>query len=1125
MKKKILVPIFLSALALPLALGKNVVRLDAQSIGINNLTDYLAHGVEVNAQLADEGFVLLKNLDGFLPMNGDENISVVGKSSTSLVLGGSGSGAASTSSGVHEIQLNESLTEVGFHTNPNMATFYRSASGGRTNGNSSWKGLSEVTIGETPFSEYTDAIKTSMEVDYNDAAIMVISREGSEGCDVKTCNAHDSKKTNTSYEAISHKHALELSDNEQDLFDYITEAFENVIILVNSGNVFECDQFEQNDAVKAVIWIGCPGDVGTGAVGRILAGEVNPSGRTVDTWARDFTQDPTFQNFSDNAQTNLVERGGKEYYFPQDTLFNADGTPVKSEGTANGNPTWEDEQAQVVNYGLNGVRPSAYVSYEEGIYVDYRYYETKYADMAKDNEADAEAWYNGEDATEGGVVYPFGYGLSYTTFSQKVLSSNIDHKMLKSGNMKVEVEVEVKNTGDRAGKEVVQLYWHAPYYEGGIEKAERVLCAFDKTDMLEPGDSQVLTLTFDTQDFADYDCFDKNNNNFCGYELDEGDYEITLNKNAHEVIDTIHFKVAEGGVKYEVDRYTGYPVENRFTDNGFYSSLPSEDDFEFTQMSRDDMEETFPTHPTIEDRTLGQNSRVQEFFEHAFTTNDIDTDETNYEYMPKEAYKSKEDIEALGWTQQNTKLSNKEMKFSELYYADLDDPKWDTFMNQLTFDEMIPFINGGDQNPSIDGTGKSGITSQDGPQKYKDGMSGKGIYWVCLPIAAATYNVELVHEQGRCIGNESEFTSNTYGWCGPAVNIHRSPFGGRNFEYYSADPLISGRMGGRLVSGATDGGLYCFFKHFVVNDQEKNREGTCTFLSEQALRQIYLKAFQYVIQEGKSMGIMSSYNRLGLMETAASYPLLTEVLRNEWGFKGHVISDMAHHQSSPSVFNNKYYENIHNRVLAGCNQQLDNGTYTSDILPKWDNTKGCPVYNGQESYSWWYAVRTMCKGVLYSAARSGYATHDRLRSAELSFEGAKWGIFEAAVGQEISIKVNVPNEINGKAVVSPELSIDSATPLPAGLEFNNGVISGRVDTPQTRFVHVLVADGGVSYCSTLEIHVLAYLDDAEAEQYEDAPAKKKGCSGSLEASLISLVALGTIALGAILIDRKRKIAE
>jgi hypothetical protein len=486
--------------------------------------------------------------------------------------------------------------------------------------------------------------------------------------------------------------------------------------------------------------------------------------------------------------------------------------------------------------------------------------------------------------------------------------------------------------------------------------------------------------------------------------------------------------------------------------------------------------------------------------------------------MPKEAYKTKEDIEALGWTQQNTKLSNKEMKFSELYFTDIDDPKWDTFMNQLTYDEMIPFINGGDQNPAIDGTGKPGITSQDGPQKYKDGMSGKGIYWVCLPIAAATYNLELVHEEGRCIGNECAFTSNTYGWCGPAVNIHRSPFGGRNFEYYSADPLISGRMGGRVASGATDGGIYCFFKHFVVNDQEKNREGTATFVSEQALRQIYLKAFQYVIQEGKSMGIMSSYNRLGLMETAASYPLLTEVLRNEWGFKGHVISDMAHHQSSPSVFNNKYYENINNRVLAGCNQQLDNGTYTNDINAKWDSTKGCPVYNGVESYSWWYAIRTMCKGVLYSAARSDMTKQARANQAGLEFEGAKAGIFEAAVGEDISIKINLPENKSG------ELSIDPITPLPEGLELNNDVISGKVNTATSRFIHVLLKDGSTTYCSTLELHITAIGNYAETDSYSDSDAKK-GCFGGVEISILSISVLGLTAIIALLIDRKRRVSE
>ena len=1118
MKKKLFIPVFLAALAVPLCLQQRAEGLNASFIGITNQTDYLSHGVEVNGQLADEGFVLLKNEDGFLPLSGDEKISIVGKSSTNLVLGGSGSGNGSVSAGVQAVNLQKSLTDVGFEINDELTKFYNNdrnsgynSGNGRTNGNSGWQGDSEVTIGETPMSSYPEKVLKTMEEDYNDLAIMVISREGSEGCDVKTCNAHDSIKTNNSYEAVSHKHALELSDNEEALLAYLEETFDDIIVLINSGNVFQCDKLENNDSVKSIIWMGCPGDVGAGAIGRILKGEVNPSGRTVDTWARDFTKDPTFQNFSDNAQTNMVTVGGKDYYYPQDTMFNHDGSPVKSEGSYVGDPKWKVQDQYVVQSGLNGVRPSSFISYEEGIYLDYRYYETRYADMYKANKKEANNWYDSEE----GVIYPFGYGLSFTSFSQKIVSSNIDHKILKSGNMKVEVKVEVKNTGSVAGKEVVQLYWKAPYFAGGIEKAYNSLCAFGKTDMLEPGESEVVTLSFNTQEVANYDFMDKNGNGFKGYELDGGDYQISLNENAHEEIANIKFKVAEGGIQYENDLYTGHKVENHFTDNGFYSSLPSEDDFEFTQFTREDItdseSETFPKHPTLEGRTLGANSRVQEFFNHAFTPADIDSDVTHYEYMPREAYKSKEDIEALGWTQATSAGSNR-MQFSELYNVDYDDPKWDTFLNQLTFDELIPFVNGGDQNPSISGTGKQGLTSNDGPQKFK---SGNTIYWVCLPIAAATYNVDLVAEQGRCIGNESQWCQNrTYGWCGPAVNIHRSPFGGRNFEYYSADPLISGKMGGRVVAGATDGGLYCFFKHFAVNDQEKNREGVAAFVSEQALREIYLKAFQYVVQEGKTTGIMSSYNRLGLMETAASYPLLTNVLREEWGFKGQVFSDMTHH--SNSAFDRKYYENINNRCIAGCNQQLDGQTYDGDILAKWNSSKGCPVYNGVESYTWWYAVRQSAKATMYSAAKCGYADTKRLEDAELTFEGLAHNRYETSVGQDIEITINLPEGKSG------ELSIDPFTPLPEGLELNGGVISGSVDKPVNKFIHVVLTDGNTKTATSFELLVTAIGDDAETEEYKD----KKGCGGEIAtASLIALISLAGLGLAFVAADRKRRIAK
>ena len=409
MKKKVLLPVLLAAMAFPLALHQNPTGLSAEFIGEygqNDRADYIAHATDVNGRLADEGFVLLKN-DGFLPMNGSEKVSIVGKSSINLSRGGAGSGSGSISSGVTGIDLQKSMTDAGFEINPTATSFYKSASGGRTNGNSNWAGNSEVTIGETPISavEGNAELLSSFE-EYGDCAIQVLTREGSEGCDVKTCNAHDSQKTNSNNKAISQKHALELSDNEQALFDLLHEHFDHIIIVINSSNIFECDVFEKDPQVSGVLWIGNPGDVGPGAVGRILSGEVNPSGRTVDTWTRDFTKDPTFQNFSDNSQMNYVDYNGEKYYIPQDTMLNADGTMTRSYGTAKNynnlsSPSYDNNRGgaeyKVPSGGLNGVKPASYVSYEEGIYLDYRYYETRYADMAKDSKQAADDWYNGEE--------------------------------------------------------------------------------------------------------------------------------------------------------------------------------------------------------------------------------------------------------------------------------------------------------------------------------------------------------------------------------------------------------------------------------------------------------------------------------------------------------------------------------------------------------------------------------------------------------------------------------------------------------------------------------------------------------------------------------------------------------
>ena len=1147
MKKKILFPILLLSLAVPLCFSKNSSGVSAEMIGdYSSQSEYTKAGSALNAEIANEGFVLLKN-DGFLPFTKENGkMTVVGKSSINLVKGGGGSGSGRVN-GETEIDLEKSLKDVGITINPKTTEFYKSSSksgSGRTNGNDGWKGNSEVTIGETPIAKVTgESGLVDSFANYPDAAIMTISREGSEGCDVKTCNAHDSIKTNASAEKVSDRHALQLSENEEALFNLICEKFDHVIILINSGNIFQCDKFENNPKVSAILWMGNPGAVGTGAVGRILTGKVNPSGRTVDTWARDFTKDPTYQNFSDNSQTNLVtSASGKQYYAPKETMFASDGAPMLSYGTdknysKHSAPRWDNarggEEFKVVSGGLNGVKPASYVSYEEGIYVDYRYYETRYADMAAADKAAADAWYASED----GVIYPFGYGLSYTSFSQEIVSSNIAGKSLTKDNTKIEVQVKVKNTGAVAGKEVVQLYWKAPYTAGGIEKADHVLCAFDKTKLLEPNEEQVLTLKLNAQDFANYDFADKNGNQFCGYEMDPGSYQILLGKNAHESLGKVEFSVGAGGIQFDKDRYTLNEVKNRFTNRGFYDCLPGEKDIGFEQFSRVDLSAK-PHSPTIAERTVKEGSRYEEFLTHEFTMKD--TTDGKGEYIPLEAVKTKEDIDKLGWTQV-TKAPAKadSVKFKDLMNLRMDDPLWEDAMDQLTYAELTSFgYGGGNHNPEISRMGKPGTGDSDGPSQFKY------IWWCGAPIVAATYNVDLARRQGEMVGMEGKI-SGTYGWAGPAVNLHRSPFGGRNFEYYSADPFLMGRMAGRVVAGATDTGVYCFFKHFAVNDQEKNREGTSTFLTEQALREIYLKPFQMVVQEGKSTGIMSSYNRLGNMETAASYPLLTEVLRQEWGFKGHIISDMTH--SGNSSVNFKCYENVNNRILAGCNQQLDSNGFKSNIECKWTSSaydgKGCPTFtvDGQkvESYTFWYALRNNAKETMWTCARCGAMISKFLKSANLKFVEAERNYYEGEMNKALEINVELPAELavgqtySGKKIASVELSIDPFTPLPDGLTFANNKISGTPTEGFNGFVHVLAkitfeGDTKTTLGSSLELNVPGQPKKQGRQvtpepEPEPEPAPKKGCGGAVEATM-SLLGLLTVAgIVILVIDKKRKV--
>ena len=1128
MKKQLLIPIFLAALTLPACLNRGLAANNAEFIGEYGQSDkakYIEHASKVQDQMAEEGFVLLKNKNNFLPMQTEgKKITLAGKSSPNLARGGAGSGSGSVSSGVADYQLvggadghvKGALEEVGFDVNMKLVEFYgkwvydsrrnsvswsnNSASGaGRTNGNDGWKGNSEVTIGETPISSYTDELLASMD-EYKDAAIQVITREGSEGCDVKTCNAHDSKKTNSSAEQVSDRHALQLSENEEALLEELGKHTDNIIILINSSNIFECQQLENNDKVKAIIWVGNPGDRGIRAVGRILNGEVNPSGRTVDTWTRDFTKDPSFQNFSDNSQTNLVEAAnGKKYYAPQDTMLAADGAPMLSFGTdkaykQHSSPRWDNarggEEFKVVSGGINGVKPAAYVSYEEGIYVDYRYYETKYADMAAKSKKKANDWYKSEK----GVLYPFGYGLSYTKFSQRIVKSTVKKgAKVEDGKEVIGVTVEVKNTGKVAGKEAVQLYFKAPYTKGGIEKADHVLCAFGKTKLLEPGQTEKVHLSFYLQDVASYDFQDKNNNGFKGYELDAGNYELLLGKNAHENYDKLGFKL--DARQYEKDRFSGNKVENRFTDRNFYNSMPGENDIEFTQMSRADFDGTFPTHPTYEDRKVKEGSRFEEFLTYEFSLADFEAG--NNEYVPAAA--RKDASVAANWKQGSKDTS---LKIKDLKEVDLDDPRWEDIVNQMSWDDMLKIVETNKMSSkAISSVGKDDFSEGDGPQKFSI------MWWVSSPIIAATFNQDLAHKQGECVGMESHINGKS-GWWGPAVNTHRSPFGGRNFEYYSADPFLMGRMAAQVVGAATDRGVYAYFKHFATNDQEKNRESGISFVSEQALREIYLKSFQMVFEEGKSMGVMGSYNRLGLMETAASYPLLTEVLRGEWGFKGSVLSDMTH--SGNGSVNFKCYECVTNRVLSGCNAQLDSGGFKGASQASWDATMNAPVYtkDGQKviSYSYWYAVRQCSKEHLYMSSR---CTATSRGITKVALEGGELYMEVEARTDAVDFAPTIEGAESYK--------LNQRVELPKGLEFKDGKLTGTIENEGVYHIDFIGLGADGKAVGAYKLIITATTNGF------DVP--KSGCGGDIAAvgAIVALIAIAGVGL-LLVAKRRRQIA-
>lgn len=791
-----------------------------------NKAEAFANAQEVNLKLAEEGFVLLKNENAALPMNKGARISVFSKNSVNLSYGGSGSGGFDTSNNKN---LYESLNDAGFVTNPTLKSFYESSQSGpvRTANSSDLDNgdNQKIATAETRQSKYTDAVKNSY-ADYSDAALVVITRIGGEGFDLP-------RYQGDSEGAVSpDSHYLELDQNEIDLLTAVTDGtFKRVVVVFNTPSSFEATFLKDSayaafaDKIDAAVWIGFTGSNGITALGEILNGDVNPSGRLVDTWAADFTKNPSFVNFGTGCLPDTTDKYDGGMYYS--------------------------------------------VDYEEGIYVGYRYYETR-------GETDGEDWYNAN------VVYPFGYGLSYTTFDWTVGDASASEIELGTT---ITVPVTVKNTGSVAGKDVVQLYASAPYTLGGIEKAHKVLVGFAKTKLLQPGESETVTVSFDPYSAASYDYRDANSNGFSGYELETGEYTLYVSRNAHESEKAIALNLA-ADVQIGTDPTTDSEVVNRYTDSEDFLDSDWQLD---TMLSRADWEGTWPTPQTAQQHA--GTDRLYEEIRSEEHNNPTDFDSEEYPWFGEEPTLTLRDL-----------LPSAEAEGYEPVVS-YDDERWEELMMGCDEEEMIALINNGAYHTlAMESVGLPATIHGDGPSGFTCFMSKEQVNGTCQyvsePVMASTWNINLMNELGEAIGEEGTIGDKATGQpyssiYAPGVNIHRSPFGGRCSEYFSEDPFISGMMGAAEVEGIQSRGVLPTVKHFVANEQETHRSigGDLSWLSEQALREIYLKPFEYTVKLGETRGIMTSFNRIGTRWTGGDYRLLTEILRNEWGFNGLVICD------------------------------------------------------------------------------------------------------------------------------------------------------------------------------------------------------------------------------------------
>ena len=811
---------------------------------------------EVAEEIMEDGIVLLKN-ESLLPLNETKKLNIFGWESINPAYGGAGSGGINDLYDI--VSLNQGLENAGFSINQELVDFYNNY--GADNPEMSIQKQS-WTLPEPPVDTYSDELIKSAK-EYSDVAVVVLSRKAGEGHNDIPMDVRKAAYDNNSDEYDDFpegEHYLQLSQTERDMVDMVCSNFDNVIVIYNGANQFELGFADEYPQIKSVVWCPGTGNVGFNALGKVFSGEVNPSGKTPDTFIYDMTTAPWWNNAEKTEYTNLA-----------------------------------DLAVEGMNAGTAQVYAPAFTNYVEGIYVGYKYYETAAQEGAIDY-----------DKT---VQYPFGYGLSYTEFEQKMGE-------LEEKDGQISVDVEVTNTGDVAGKDVVEVYYEPPYTNGGIEKSSANLIEFAKTDLLQPGESQTVTVTFSIEDMASYD-----ENNAKAYVLEKGDYVISINSDSHTVLDQ---------KTYTADKDVVYKGENkRASDDTAATNVFEDAKGDITYLSRADH------FANYEEATAAPASaELGEPYASEYHLN------SNFD---KTTYLNDEDV-------MPTTGADNGLTLADMRDADYDDPRWEKLLDQLTVDEMANMIAmAGYQTAAMDSVGKVATLDFDGPAAINNNFTGVGsIGFPIEVVVASTWNKELAQAWGECMGKISQ-EMGAEGWYAPGMNTHRTAFGARNYEYFSEDGVLAGNMGAKAVEGARKYGVYSYIKHFAL--YEGNAKMVSVWSNEQAIREIYLKPFEISVKQGGANAVMVSWSFLGDKWTGECSNLMNTVLREEWGFRGMALTDF-------------FRNNGHGFMNADA--ALANGV---DVMLSTFNGEENNVANPEHPTSV-LQMRNACKNVMYTVVSS-----------------------------------------------------------------------------------------------------------------------------------------------------------